>query len=72
MIVAVMPFIVTVADTPFNMMLVVLMVVASMASENVTLIAPFTATLVALFAGLVLETVGAMVSGATPVVNDQT
>ena len=48
----------------------VVMVETSMASDKVAVIDVFTATAVALFAGVVEPTVGGVVSGAEPVVND--
>ena len=55
----------------FTRNVAVVMVEESMASEKVAVIAVFTATSVALLAGLVEETIGAVVSDVAPVVNDQ-
>ena len=55
----------------FTKNVAVVIVEESMASEKVAVIALFTATSVALLAGVVEETVGAVVSDVAPVVNDQ-
>jgi len=73
--VAVSPLYVTVPDTLFPPELTVnvesVIVEESIASEKVAVIAVFTATLVAVLAGVVELTVGAVVSSSDPVVKDQ-
>ena len=74
--VAVMPLYVTVPVTGvvpcFKVKVVVESVRVSIVSLKVADTAPLTATLVALLTGEVCETVGAVVSGAAPVVKVQT
>lgn len=67
--VAVAPLYVTVPVTPGMVSVVALIVDASIISLNVAVIVAFTATPGALFAGLVDDTVGDVVSDAVPVVN---
>ena len=54
----------------FTINVAIVTVESFMASEKVTLIAALKPTSVALFSGLVELTVGGVVSGAVPVVND--
>ena len=68
--VAVVPVYVTVPVTPlFKVNVAVLTVDAVIVSLNVAVIAEFTATFVALLAGLTDVTVGGVVSAVVPVVN---
>lgn len=69
--VAVFPLRLTVPVTPPTVKLAAVTVAGATASLNVTLIEPFTATPVWLFAGFVEVTVGGVLSAAAAVVKDQ-